>query len=310
MMHYELFGRVLSSHLDLPELPAVAARPADFELDADDPHGSPAAPIWSERVIDDDQVEWMVARQDPDGALTFSFFEDLSFRARRVEGRWRIGVAPGSMPRESLAHLLIDEVVPILLSQEGSTVLHGAAVTIGGRTLVVLGASGAGKSTLALECGIQGDPVLSDDCVVIDARDGRRWVQPSYPSVRAWPGTLARVVGAPRDGRPFAHYTTKLRVSAGLRFADRPAPVAGILLLEYDDAARRTVEFRPVSGHAAASAIMGSVKSMLPGERRAAVASAALDLAAEVPITRMLVPDDLELVPEVRHAMHDWGQSL
>ncbi len=66
----------------------------------------------------------------------------------------------------------------------GRTVLHGSAVSFGGRGVAVLGAGGAGKSTTAAAlCGL-GGTLLSDDIVVVDHVSGTPRLLPTESRVR------------------------------------------------------------------------------------------------------------------------------
>lgn len=51
--------------------------------------------------------------------------------------------------------------------------VHGSAVAIGGRGVLLMGASGAGKSSLALRLIDRGAVLVADDQVELAARDGR-----------------------------------------------------------------------------------------------------------------------------------------
>lgn len=56
------------------------------------------------------------------------------------------------------------------MSSPLSTIVHGSAVTFGGRGLLILGTSGAGKSGLALALIGRGARLVADDQVVIERR--------------------------------------------------------------------------------------------------------------------------------------------
>lgn len=51
--------------------------------------------------------------------------------------------------------------------------IHGTAVAIGGRGVLLLGPSGSGKSDLALRLIDRGATLIADDQVELEARDGR-----------------------------------------------------------------------------------------------------------------------------------------
>lgn len=68
------------------------------------------------------------------------------------------------------------------MSLPRSTIVHGSAVALGGRGLLILGASGAGKSSLALAMIGRGAKLVADDQVVL-ARDGDTLVASAPPSI-------------------------------------------------------------------------------------------------------------------------------
>ena len=54
------------------------------------------------------------------------------------------------IPIETIRHLLLDQVIPRVLGQQGRLVIHASAVTLPNRkTIAFLGNSGQGKSTIA-----------------------------------------------------------------------------------------------------------------------------------------------------------------
>ena len=59
-----------------------------------------------------------------------------------------------------------------LLARHGFHLLHGAAMVVAERTLLVLGGTGTGKSTLAFAAHTRGWPVLADDAVIVRHADG------------------------------------------------------------------------------------------------------------------------------------------
>jgi hypothetical protein len=53
----------------------------------------------------------------------------------------------------------------------GAEIIHGAAITRGGKSLLLSGGSGSGKSTLALLAMSAGFNLLSDDCILVHESD-------------------------------------------------------------------------------------------------------------------------------------------
>jgi len=85
----------------------------------------------------------------------------------------------------TVRHLILDQVIPRLLSHRGELVLHGSCVTKEGMTIAFIGASGAGKSSMAASFSEEGWKVLSDDCLLIrQDMTGSILVLGSYPGLR------------------------------------------------------------------------------------------------------------------------------
>ena len=55
---------------------------------------------------------------------------------------------------------------------EGSLIVHGAAVAVAGRGVLILGGSGSGKSALALAMIGRGAALVADDRVILERRGG------------------------------------------------------------------------------------------------------------------------------------------
>lgn len=97
-------------------------------------------------------------------------------------------VEPDSSAEESEVRLfLLGSVMGALLLQRGITPIHGSAVVMNERAVIIAGCSGVGKSTLLgalLNCGAT---YLTDDlaAVTID-KAGAPWVQSGYPQQKLW----------------------------------------------------------------------------------------------------------------------------
>ena len=80
---------------------------------------------------------------------------------------------------------LLGPVIACWFHRNGSLVLHGSAVSIGGRAQVFLGDKGTGKSTTAAALIAAGFPLIADDVVVLDRQaDGEIMVRAAYPAMK------------------------------------------------------------------------------------------------------------------------------
>src|SRR5262245_25522327 len=91
------------------------------------------------------------------GVADFSIDDE----ACRIVGRAAEGAA-----RETIEHLLIDQVLPRVLAHRGRLVLHAGGVRTPFGAIAFLGESGAGKSTLCSAMNRAGHRLLGDDGLV------------------------------------------------------------------------------------------------------------------------------------------------
>jgi hypothetical protein len=145
-------------------------------------------------------------------------------------------VEPGpAVPGVTVRHLMLNQVLPLVLSQRGRLVLHASAIAVGDEVMGLVGPTGSGKSTLAAACGRLGAAVVADDSLVLHRR-GEGWVAvPSYPSVRLWPDALQRLAWPDEGEGDVAHYHDKRRLTPrdGVwRFETRVLPLTRLWMLD------------------------------------------------------------------------------
>lgn len=173
-----------------------------------------------------------------------------SFRFQPTEMRIDC-VLHSDLAESTIAHLILDQAIPRLLSlKEGYVVLHASAVQVGNQVIAVLGQSGQGKSTLAAWLGSQGFPLLTDDCLVLKRDEPtQQWLAlPSYQSVRLWPDSV-EALGIEESGlREFASYSSKKRTSreVDFRFASGGSPLRACFVLADKAAPNPTLSEEPV----------------------------------------------------------------
>lgn len=84
---------------------------------------------------------------------------------------------------ETLSHLLLDHVLPLVLNVRGQDALHATSILTPYGVCAFTGASGTGKSTLAASFHLAGAPILSDDCLVLQPHRGHLVAIPAYPGL-------------------------------------------------------------------------------------------------------------------------------
>jgi hypothetical protein len=307
---HQIYGRTLVTNLPIPELRLAPCLDVRFSVTVAEGRLSGPAK-WADVAVRADGREWIAVAEEDDvvwlrcrGSVLFSN------RALGPELVEIVVSAPEDFPADTIRHMLLDDVIPALIARSGAVVLHGAAAVLHGGAVVVLGESGMGKSTLATVFALAGDPVLSDDCLVIDKVDDWFVVQPSYPSLRLWEQSAHFLLGPAAESQPFAHDSAKRRYDKGLAFAPSAMPLRGILRIDSGHDNRGGIEIHEVHGHAAGDAVVRGVKYALHGAGRSRALEHLLDLAGSVPVGRLTVPGDFEQLAAVREAVFAWSAQL
>lgn len=161
----------------------------------------------------------------------------LTHNAHHIDAR----VRPNA-PMVTARHVLLNQVLPLVLSRLRPLVLHAGAVAVDGAVVAFVGPTGAGKSTLVAACARLGAEVMADDSLVVYPEGGGWRAIPSYPAVRLWESAMDHVGWASADAEVVAHYSEKRRVvpqTGGWRFAEGPRPLTRILLLAAADQPQR-----------------------------------------------------------------------
>jgi len=148
----------------------------------------------------------------PEKDLHCLIFENLAtFRIRNGFKDIICNPAPTSSPNTVL-HLLLDQVLPRVLSARGKLMLHGSCIEHPKGVVIFAGTTGAGKSTLAAHFSRCGFPLLSDDGLQLKQDAGNVKVIPTYPGLRLWEDSIAEFYDHDHVGEPMAHYSSKKRV--------------------------------------------------------------------------------------------------
>ncbi len=133
-----------------------------------------------------------------------------------------------------IKHLLLDQVLPRVLSQRGRAVIHASGALLPDGAVAFLGESGWGKSTLAASFHQQGMPLLTDDCLLLNLAGEQVSCMPTYAGLRLWPDMVSTLFeDAPRLA-PMASHSSKQRLFLDdyqQRNAKQALPIQGIYVL-------------------------------------------------------------------------------
>jgi hypothetical protein len=235
---YKICGYTFGSKIPLPELAAVDDPCADFVFELLPSTEDLIEPVhWTNHWTSLDDAVWLAfAKIDGGYLLRFPELADfvVSTDARSVRCYPREYV-----PSETVRHLLLNQVIPLVLSHLGSLVLHAAACATPWGAIAFMGMTGMGKSTLAAGFGLQGFPILTDDCLLVEEQNGSVMSIPSYPGIRLWPESVSALFREEPTLQPLAHYTEKRRLLFGQIHPEAPVPLASIYVLSHSQKTKR-----------------------------------------------------------------------
>jgi hypothetical protein len=239
---YEFFGLLLHCNLSLPGIPnkkTVAERhEVALHLGIPPYAEDESAPVPEQLTYVSSETN---EKGDPalqvwkvkDGAFVhMKYSEGTQFWLDQArENIW--GTWPANLQLEELIPYLLGPVLGLFLRLRGVVSLHASAVSLGGRSIALLGGPGAGKSTTAAAFARQGNRILSDDIVALEERGQDFYVLPAYPHLCLWPDSVNALYGSPEALPRFVHDWEKRRLSlseAG-RFESRALPLRAIYVL-------------------------------------------------------------------------------
>jgi hypothetical protein len=227
----------------------------------------------------------------------------ISADGRRIEA-WG---AP-SAGEETLEHLLVDQVLPRSLAQQGQLILHAGAVRVGHQAIAFIGDSGIGKSTLTASFHAAGYSCLCDDGLVLTQGEGSALALPTYPSLRLWPDSIVSLYPQAPDVAPMPHYSSKQRIASRdiAVNANVRLPLKSLYVLEPAAAADAAeISLKKLSSREACMAIIGnSFRLDITDSRRVANGFAnASRIADHLPVFSLAYPRDFTCLPEVHETI-------
>lgn len=207
--------------------------------------------------------------------------------------------APSQFSFEYVVAALLGPGLGFYLSMRRKTCLHASAVAVDDQAILFCAPSGYGKSTTALYFGTQGHPIISDDISLLDYHDNQVYVVPAYPQIRIWDdeGLAQQVELQPlAPDRPKKYLN--LDHSQGFAFAQKSLPVGAVYFL-IGQASTFTVEQLDDRQSLAALLRNTFLARVAPSALRIAEVAVFTKLIATVPVSRLLRPPNLELLPEL-----------
>jgi energy-coupling factor transporter ATP-binding protein EcfA2 len=243
-----------------------------------------------------------------DGHSFLLRFPGLADFVISAEGRQIDAWPDPTIGAETLDHLLLDQVLPRTLAQQGRLVLHAGAVRIDDQAVAFIGHTGSGKSTLTASFHSAGYPLLSDDALVLKTEEGVIRALPTYPSLRLWPHAIDKLFAQAPALAPMAHYSSKRRIIVKdvPAKAEHPLPLASLYILRSEGVnADAGLSVSRLSPGEACMAILGNSFQLDVTDRCGVLKTfvMASRIAEQVPVYSLVYPRDFARLAEVNEAI-------
>lgn len=307
MFLYSVFGGVLRTSMEFPELQPSAGTPT-WTLEVGDVPPS----LSGDPAIGDDSVY---------GNVRVACYRNVGGHSLVYDDTGRFDISDGGAlitwyrPAEDPPHLLdavradvIGRVLALALHQQGVLCLHASAVSLGGSGIALMAPKGHGKSTLATALVRAGGRLLSDDTVPVSA-GVRVELRPGVPQLRLRHDAALHLAA---ERATEASGARKLIIDKldPLQVADQPVPFVGgyVLVPALPNDEKPPVDRVPLSQVQATLALVEHTKlgPLLGGVDAARVFEQAATVAATVPLYLLRVGRDLSRIAEVAETIVDW----
>ena len=302
MMHYEVFGGVLRTEIEFPELTAIDARRPDWTLTR---NSTLSALQHTVLLGEEELVAGVKARFERAGdRFRLSFSDTGSFDISGDGSAIAWVPAPNADP-ELVRSDVLGRVLAVALHAAGDLCLHASAAAIDGRAIALVAPKGYGKSTLAMALVSASGRFVADDTARLTTNPPR--VALGVPAVRLRAdsaayfnvGGAATIVGDKRVLREFEDTAE-----------ERWLPLDAVYVLS----PRRAVEGGQVAARRQLSELEatlalvqhGKGAALLGKDEAGTVLSRASALARSVPVYVLEVARDLELVTKVAARLAAW----
>jgi hypothetical protein len=248
--------------------------------------------------------QWFEARSLPGGATYLRWAKLFEF-AVSADGRSIEYCRLGRATNQSLTTYLLGQVLSFSLLSFGYEPLHATAVVVDGEAIAFLGDCGYGKSTLGAQFVARGFPILTDDVLALESRDGQWLAHAGPPRVKLFP-TVARKVLSRSRGRPMNPDTSKLVISLDARESvDGTVPLKALYVLSDPSRPRARVRITRITGHNAFAEATRSSFNLIRLDRARLENQFArtAHLVSEVPLKRLTYPRRLSQLGAVCDAV-------
>jgi hypothetical protein len=309
--HYRLFGGVLNTSIELPELhPATSRDAVTWTLVVHDgvevPKGSFAL------TADEDLAGGISVRleRDPGGTSRLTYSDTGTFDISADGARIDWYRADGASAENARTDIL-GRVISIATQSTGVLMLHASAVSLNGEVAGFLAPKFYGKSTLACALTDAGAHLVTDDALAVRA-DDRVSCAPGVPAIRLRSGAASFLRGTgseESDENGWRHFERR----APGEVLDDWAPLGALYVLqprhpeEMSGAATR----ERLSGSEAALSLVRFAKlgSLLRGRLAVEYLDRAATIASRTHIYTLNYARDLKQLGKVAAALAEWHRG-
>lgn len=218
------------------------------------PQTPPPSLAWLHHISEnnsDGEIWYSVGRIDDAYFLRFEKSGDFIIHpnSNSIECRPNPGVDD-----DTLMHLLLNQVLPRLLVQQGNTILHAGAVALAenSHAIAFVGPTGSGKSTLSTLFSKYGASLMTDDCLRIKSQGTETLAIPAYPSIRLWGNGCDKIL--PKNqylpSLQNTRYSSKICLQYEhfpYQFCSRSIPLSALYLLNPERKTPQDISITPAS---------------------------------------------------------------
>ncbi len=310
---YQIFDLLIDSNIPLKELPETGQGNASFVFRLSANLQSIASETdWFHHLrCAGDKIVLSCGRVGKKYHLQFPEMADFLIAGN---GREILCHRKHDVSDETVRHLLLDQVIPRMLGQQGRLILHASAVVLpDGKGVIFLGDSGYGKSTIVSSFYEHGSRLITDDCLLIQTGENSVWCVPNYYGLRLFKDSARAIFSKQYSFSNVAHYSKKERILLDQDDSNESSSKVKLdaIFLLGDPALNlrsKGVKVKLIRG---ANEMMALIKQMfvLDVTDKKLLAcqfeNVAEIVAVDLPIYRLDYPHDHSSLPTVRNAVKD-----
>jgi len=205
------------------------------------------------------------------------------------------------LDEDRLRLFILGAVMGVILHQRGFLVLHASAVALEGEAIAFIGHKRWGKSTMAATLHDRGHSLIADDVVALDVQPQHPvQVQPAFPQIKLWPDAVTCIGKTPADLPRLGARLEKRNHQLSTGFMTDILPLKHIYVLgQGNDIAIVPLQAQDILQHLMQNSYVTRFDQELLQERGATHFKQLTVLAQQVPLSRLLRPASLALLPDI-----------